>query len=371
MTGYRRIDYEKAKTFAKKVFEDFGIGEKDSGTIADVLLASDLMGIESHGLQRLFMYCTGMKIGRIDPKGRPEIVEETPLSAVMDAHQAFGQIAGTQAMEIAIAKAKKNGIGIVVVNNSTHYGIAGYYSMMAAKEGLLGISMTNTEALVLPTFGKTPMLGTDPIALTMPAKPYPLHIDMATCVVPAGKMEVYNKKGAPVPEGWFLDAEGKVCTNPGEFISIRKNKTDGGLLPLGGAGKEHSGHKGYALAMIVELMTAVLSGGNTSNLVRKTPGEERCCHMMMAIDYSMFGAKEEIEAHMSQYMQSIRDSAKAEGESRIYTHGEMELAGCDLVKRDGVLVNDKTYGELVQIAREHGISEEYLTPVEDAERIGA
>lgn len=360
MTGYRRLDYEKAKLFAEKIFESFGINENDSKTITKVLLRSDLMGIESHGLQRLFMYCTGMRIGRINPQGVPRIVKETPLSAVMDADRAFGQIAGTQAMKLAIRKAKESGIGMVVVNNSTHYGIAGYYSMMAAEEGLLGISMTNTEALVLPTFGKTPMLGTDPIALTMPAKPYPLHIDMSTCVVPAGKMEVYSKKGLSVPAGWFLDENGEICCDPGTFLSIRKNKTDGGLLPLGGAGKEHSGHKGYALAMIVELMTAVLSGGNTSNFVRKVPSEERCCHMMMAIDYTMFGDKDRIEQQMSEYMQAIRDSAKAKGAERIYTHGEAELSNCEAVKEKGVAVNDKTYAELLQIAEEQNVSKEYL-----------
>lgn len=363
MTAYRKLDYNNAVIFAEKIFESFGIREEDSGKIADVLLTSDLMGIESHGLQRLSMYCAGMKMGRIDAAGIPQVVRETPLSAVIDAKNAFGQIAGEKAMKLAIKKAKENGIGMVVVNHSTHYGIAGYYSMMAAKEGLLGISMTNTEALVLPTFGKTPMLGTDPIALTMPADPYPLHIDMSTCVVPAGKMEVYNKKGLPVPDGWFLDANGEVCNNPAEFIAIRKNKTDGGLLPLGGAGKEHSGHKGYALAMIVELMTAVLSGGNTSNFVRRVPKEELCCHMMMAIDYTMFGEKEEIERHLSEYMQQIRDSAKAKGQNRIYTHGEEELSGYEERKKNGIRVNDKTYSELLQVAKEQKVSDEYLVTV--------
>lgn len=363
MTGYRKLDYEKIKIFAQKTIESFGISAEDSETVIKVLLESDLMGIESHGLQRLNMYCTGMNLGRINPKGIPEIVNETPVSAVIDAHEAFGQIAGSLGMNMAIEKAKKTGIGMVVIKNSTHYGIAGYYSMMAAKEGLLGMSMTNTEALVLPTFGKAPMLGTDPIALTMPADPYPLHIDMSTCVVPAGKMEVYDKKNTPVPEGWFLDANGEVATNPAEFIAIRKNKTDGGILPLGGAGKLHSGHKGYALAMIVELMTAVLSGGYTSNLVRKVPEVERCCHMMMAIDYTMFGKKEDIEKQMSDYMQLIRDSAKAKGEDRIYTHGEMELSHRDEKMREGVLVNDKTYAELQQIAIDRGISSEYIVVV--------
>lgn len=363
MVDYRRLDYETIKDFCRLVFEGYGIAPEDSRTIAEVLLASDLMGIESHGLQRLNMYCTSMNIGRINPKGRPRVVRETTLSAVVDADQAFGQIAGVMAMNLAIRKAKQAGMGMVVVNNSTHYGIAGYYSMMAAKQELLGVSMTNTEALVLPTFGKTPMLGTNPIALTMPARPYPLHIDMSTCVVPAGKMEVYNKKQQPVPAGWFLDANGTDCTDPAEFIRIRKNKTDGGLLPLGGSGEAHSGHKGYALGMIVELMTAVLSGGNTSNLVRRVPNEERCCHMMLAIDYSMFGDPEEIQAHMSEYMQLIRDSNKAQGQPRIYTHGERELSDLENKRKNGVFVNEKTYEEILQIAEKMNLSKDYIRVV--------
>lgn len=363
MTGYRKLDYEKIKKFAEQVFTGAGVSAENSAEIVEVLLDSDLMGIESHGLQRLSMYCTSIRNGRVKPAAVPEIVRETPLSAVIDAHEAFGQVAGVMAMRMAMQKAKEHGVGIVVVNDSTHYGVAGYYARMAAKEGLLGISMTNTEALVLPTFGKTPMLGTDPIALAMPAEPYPLSIDMATCVVPAGKMEVYDKKNTPVPAGWFLDEDGNTCTDPSKFIAIRKNKTDGGLLPLGGEGKEHSGHKGYALGMIVELMTAILSGGYTSNNVRRVPNVERCCHMMMAIDYGMFRDKAEAEQQLSEYMQLVRDSNKASGCDRIYTHGEQELARREEIRRTGLLVNDKTFSELQQIAEEYHISTELLEVV--------
>lgn len=363
MDGYRRLDYEKVKAFAAKVFESYGVSRKDSETTADILLESDLMGVESHGLQRLHMYCTGIEIGRVNPAGIPKVKKETLVSAVIDADCAFGQVAGTMAMEMAMKKAKKQGIGMVVVNNSTHYGIAGHYAMMAAKEKLLGISMTNTEALVLPTFGKKPMLGTNPIALAMPANPYPLYIDMATCVVPAGKMEVYDKKGLPVPAGWFLDENGEDCMIPGTFLSIRKNKTDGGLLPLGGAGKEHSGHKGYALAMMVELLTAVLSGGNTSDKVRRVPEEEGCCHMMLAIDYSIFGDRAVIERQLGEYMENIRKSARAKGEDRIYTHGEAELESREEKKRGGILVNDRTWAELIRISSERKVGKEYLEVV--------
>lgn len=358
MDTYRYLSFEKMNDFCLEVFQKLGMSREDSQTITDVLLESDLMGIESHGLQRLIMYYNGIQVGRINPKAKIKVTRETPVSALIDGDDGFGHVAGKKAMQMAIDKAKKSGIGLVLVNNSTHYGIAGYYSMMAAKQGVLGISMTNTEALVVPTFGKTPMLGTNPIAVTMPAKPLPLHIDMATSVVPAGKMEVYNKKGLSVPEGWIVNSDGKVTTDPGEFIEIRKNKTDGGLLPLGGEGEHHSGHKGYALGMIVELMTAILSGGHTSNYVRAIPTVEKCCHMFMAINYEIFGDKEEIEKGMAAYMEELRSSHKAEGHDRIFTHGERELLNHENIRKNGLKVNQKTYEELISVCRKLELSEE-------------
>ena len=361
MANYHYLNYEKVFEFCKSYFMSIGVSEEGSATIADVLTTSDLMGIESHGLQRMIMYHGGVKSGRIKPTAQPVVERETPVSAVINANDGFGHIVGKMAMQMAIDKAKKSGIGMVVVNNSTHYGIAGYYSMMAAKQGVLGFSMTNTEALVVPTFGKTPMIGTNPIAVTTPASPYPLHIDMATSTVPAGKIEVYNKLGKPCPEGWILNANGEVTTNPQEFIDIRANKSDGGLLPLGGAGELHSGHKGYALGVLVELMTAILSGGNTSYYVRRKRTIEKCCHWFMAVDYSMFGDKDEIEAHMSRFMQELRDSNKAAGHDRIFTHGERELSNFENVKNNGLKASDKTYDELQLIAKEANLDASLLS----------
>lgn len=357
MGEYRYLNFEKMNDFCLEVFQNLGMSKKDSQTITDVLLESDLMGIESHGLQRLIMYYNGIQVGRINPKAQVKVVKETPVSALIDGDDGFGHVAGKMAMQMAIDKAKEIGIGLVLVKNSTHYGIAGYYSMMAAKQGVLGMSMTNTEALVVPTFGKTPMVGTNPIAVTMPASPLPLHVDMATSVVPAGKMEVYNKKGLPVPEGWIVNSDGKVTTDSGEFIQIRKNKTDGGLLPLGGEGELHSGHKGYALGVIVELMTAILSGGHTSNHVRAVPTIEKCCHMFLAINYEIFGSKEDIEKGMSTYMEELRNSNKAEGHDRIFTHGERELLNHENIRKNGLKVNQKTYEELVSICHKIGADE--------------
>jgi LDH2 family malate/lactate/ureidoglycolate dehydrogenase len=361
MSEYYYFNYQKIVSLCKKVFGKNGYSAEDAAIITDVLLESDLMGIESHGLQRLELYCSGIDMGRIFPAAKLEIVKETPVSAVVDAHESIGHLAGVFSMKLAIKKAKESGMAIVTVRNSTHYGIAGYYSMMAAKENLLGISLTNSEALVPPTFGKRPMMGTNPISAAMPASPYPFYLDMATSVVPAGKLEIYHKKNKPIPEGYVLDADGKPTTNAQVFIDIRKNKTDGGLLPLGGSGELYGGHKGYGLSLLVELLTGILSCGITSNYVRIEKPAEKCCHFFMAVDYGIFGEKDAIEAHMSGYMQEIRDSAKAFGQEHIYTHGERELKRRQSIVERGIAANEKTYQELRDICIKFGLDQkEYL-----------
>ena len=359
--GYRRFDYEKLKELAVRVFETYGYEKADAETIADVLLKADLMGIESHGVQRLTLYPFGISIGRIKVDAKPEVVHETPLSAVIDAHDGMGQIAGVKAMKMAIEKAKTHGMGFTVVRNSNHYGIAGYYSLMAAEEGLVGMSMTNTQALVVPTYGQKPLLGTNPIAFTVPAKPYPFHLDMSTSVVTAGKMEVYAKNKKPCPEGWLVDENGAVNTDAGVFVANRGTGR-GGLLPVGGAGELHSGHKGYGMSMLVEIMTGIFAGGVTSSGVRVVPEKELCCHMFWAMDPAMFNEdKEQIFAQLSSFLQMLRDSDKAEGHDRIYTHGEKEFCNMEKVRENGVAVNDATYEEIVKLCDKVGIcSADYL-----------
>lgn len=355
MGEYRRIEYNGLFKLAQAAFEKIGYCAEDAKTITDVLLMSDLMGIESHGVQRLSMYMTGMDIGRINKNAQIKVVKETPLSAVLDGDDGMGQIVGKMAMEMAIKKAKTSGMGVVLVRNSAHYGIAGYYSDMAAAQGLLGMSLTNTEALVVPTFGRTPMMGTNPIAVSMPANPTIFHLDMATSVVPAGKLEVYDKIQKPTPEGWIVSEQGATTTDAHEFIMIRKNKTDGGLLPLGGYGELHSGHKGYGMSLLVELMTGIMAGGFSSPMVRKDPKVEKCCHMFAALDYGMFDEREAVEKRFSQYLQDIRDSHKADGQDRIYIHGEKEFESKDRVLKEGVLMSNATYDEVTGICTKLGI----------------
>ena len=209
MTPYITYSYENLKKFCCDAFERFGFTEDECKIITDVLLLSDLYGIESHGMQRLVRYHKGIEKGMIKLDAKPEIVFETPVSAVIDAHDAMGQVVAHRGMELAIEKAKKSGIAIVSIKNSNHFGIAGYYAKMACDEGLLGMAMTNSEAIMVPTFGRKAMLGSNPIAISMPAEPYPFFFDASTTVVTRGKLEIYNKLSKPLPEGWALDENGK------------------------------------------------------------------------------------------------------------------------------------------------------------------
>ncbi len=361
MTEHRRYRYEPVRRMTEEVFRRFGYTDEESWIIADVLLTSDLMGIESHGVQRLVLYPYGISIGRIKLKAPLTVVKETPLSVVMDAGAGMGQIAAYRAMTAAIEKAKKTGYGMALVRNSNHYGIAGYYSMMAAKQGLLGMSMTNTQALVVPTFGRQPLLGTNPIAVTMPASPTFFHLDMSTSVVTAGKMEVYAKNGEPLPPGWAVDENGNVNTSAQGFVKNRGTGR-GGLLPLGGAGEKMSGHKGYGLSVLVELMTGILSGGVTSNFVRAKNDVEDCCHVFTAVDYGMLtDDKAALEKRFSEYLETLRASQRQDGQMRIYTHGEKEAEHMARALREGIPIGEATLAEIRRVCRERGMNaDEYL-----------
>jgi L-2-hydroxycarboxylate dehydrogenase (NAD+) len=228
-------------------------------------LLSDLYGIESHGMQRLVRYHKGIEKGMIKIDAEPEVVFETPVSAVIDGHDGMGQLIGYKAMNIAINKAKENGVGIVSVRNSNHYGIAGYYAKLACDEGLIGLSFTNSEAIMVPTFGRLAMLGSNPIACAMPADPYDFFFDASTTVVTRGKLEMYNKMKKPLPEGWALDKNGHDSVDAPDVLANIIAKNGGGIMPLGGSGELTGSHKGYGFGMICEIFTSILSLGMTSN----------------------------------------------------------------------------------------------------------
>ena len=347
---YSYLDYGELYVFCCKVFERKGFSAGEAAAIADIVLAADLNGIESHGVQRMVRYDYEMDSGLVHIAAKPETVYDTPVSAVIDAHNGMGQLAAKRAMELAITKAKCIGCGFVAVRNCNHYGIAGYYAEMAAKEDLIGICMTNTEAIMVPTYGKQPMLGTNPIALSMPADPVMFSFDCATTMVPRGKFEVYAKRGEPVPEGWGVDENGCDSTETQRILNNIIAKNGGGILPLGGSSELMGGHKGYGLGLICELFTGIFSGGLTSDKVNRGIGDGTgICHCFIAIDYGIFGDKASIRSEFSDYLARIRASEKAEGRDRIYTHGEKETEMRIRRRKNGIPVNDRTLDELKRI----------------------
>ena len=347
--GYVNWSYEELNRFCQDVFESFGFTKEEIGIITDVLITADLYGFESHGMQRMVRYHKGIEKGTIHPKEQPEIVFETPVSAVVDGHNGMGQLISLFAMNKAIEKAKKTGIGIVSVRNSNHFGIAGYYTKMACDQGLLGMSCTNSEAIMVPTFGKQAMLGSNPIAVSMPAEPYPFFFDCSTTVVTRGKLEMYNKSGTPLPDGWALDKNGHASNDAPDVLANIVSKGGGGIMPLGGCEEVSGSHKGYGYGMICELFSSILSLGVTSDQCCTFSDKTGICHGFMAIDPAIFGDPEKIKQHFSDYLEAVRESPKADGKDRIYTHGEKEILAEKDRRENGIPVNDNTMVELANL----------------------
>lgn len=360
MAERMRYAYETLKTFCTDAFLKFGFTAEESRIIVDVLLTSDLYGIESHGMQRLVRYHKGIEKGLIKVGAKPEIIFETPVSAVIDGHDGMGQLLGYKAMNLTIEKAKRSGMAIVTVRNSNHYGIAGYYAKMACKEGLIGLAMTNSEAIMVPTFGRKAMLGSNPIAIAMPAEPYDFFFDASTTVVTRGKLEVYNKMEKPLPEGWALNKEGNASTDAADVLSNIGAHLGGGIMPLGGSTEQSGSHKGYGYGMLCEIFTSILSLGLTSNHTY-IAGKCGVCHGFIAIDPAVFGDTKEICGHLSAFLRELRESPKAEGQTRIYTHGEKEALAMKDRMENGIYVNRKTVAEMVDLCNYLGMDvEKYL-----------
>ena len=368
-TKYLHYSYEQLNKFCMDAFTKFGFKEDEARIITDVLLLSDLYGIESHGMQRLVRYHKGIEKGMIKVDAKPEVVFETPVSAVVDAHDGMGQLAGHFGMSLAIEKARKVGMAVVTVRNSNHYGIAGYYAKMACDQGLIGMSMTNSEAIMVPTFARKAMIGSNPIAVSMPADPYPFFFDASTTVVTRGKLELYNKMEKPLPEGWALDKNGHASTDAKDVLTNIVAKNGGGIMPLGGNTELLGSHKGYGYGMLCEIMCSMFSQGTPSSRVN-VGGKSGTCHGFMVIDPKVFGDPEAIKAHFSAFLQELRDTPKADGQTRIYTHGEKEAFAYKDRLENGIDVNQKTVVEMCDLATYLGMDyKAYLGDVDNTDKV--
>ena len=340
------VPFDIMERFAVDVFKGVGVPEADARVCADVILAADRRGIDSHGVGRLkSIYYDRIVKDRVQqPVTRFEVVSDRGATAVVDGHLGMGMVVAKRCMEMAIAKARSHGLGMVVARNSTHFGIAAYYSMMACDAGMIGITGTNARPSIAPTFGVENMLGTNPLVFGFPTdEPFPFVNDYATSIIQRGKIEQYAREGKACPPGLVVNDQGGTMTDSSEILDALV-KSRAALTPLGGIGEETAGYKGYGFATVVEVLSAALQQGAFMKMLlgldeqgRKIP--YRIGHFFIAIDISFFTPLEAFQKTAGDILRQLRASKKAPGAERIYTCGEKEHLAWLERKDKGVPLN--------------------------------
>jgi len=355
------VPLNRLTDFTVDVLLKMGVPRADAEIVADVLLSADLCGVRSHGLAHLKMYYERMKTGLQLPVTRWAIIHETPTTAVIDGGNGMGMVAAYHAMKIAIEKARQNGLGAVAVRNSSHYGIAGYYSRMATTEGMVGMSFTNAHPSIAPTFGVEPALGTNPIAFSAPTdEEFPFAFDAATSIAPRGKIEIAGRTGRPIPAGWVIKRDGLLATDSSHLIE-EMNKGEAALLPLGGKGELMGGHKGYGLATMVEILSAAFQDGaflselHDSDRAGK-PHPSRVGHFFLAINIESFLPLDRFRKTAGSIMRELRTYKKAPAEERIYTAGEKAHENAVRFMQEGVKVGPNLQKALSALRSELNIT---------------
>jgi len=331
--------YQQLHQFALHVFKTMGCSEADAVLATNVLLSADLRGIDSHGIARLVGYVRLWEVGRINPTPNIHIVHETPSTAVVDGDKGLGLVVAPRAMQIAMDKAKLVGTGWVSVKNSNHFGIAGYHAMMALSQDMIGMAMTNASALVAPTYSAEKLLGTNPIAVAVPAgKEAPFVADFATTTAANGKLEIAQRNNEAIPKGWAQDAQGNATTDAAIL------KKGGALLPLGSE-KEQGSHKGYALGSIVDIFSGVLSGASFGpwappfpayvNMPEDMPGEG-LGHFVGAMRIDAFRPAQDFKDNMDKWLNRFRTATPIEGKDQVYVAGDLERIMETARRKDGI-----------------------------------
>jgi LDH2 family malate/lactate/ureidoglycolate dehydrogenase len=323
----KTFQYEQLYAFTNAVFAGMGCSIEHAEIATKVLLSADLRGIDSHGVARLSGYVRLWQAGRINSKPAIKIIHETPSTAVVDGDQGLGLVVAPFAMEIAMQKAAAVGTGWVAVQNSNHFGIAGYHAMMALENEMIGMAMTNASALVAPTFSVEKMLGTNPIAVAIPAQEQPPFVaDFATTTAANGKLEILQRKGQDAPIGWVQDHNGNASADANIL------KKEGSLLPLG-SDREHGSHKGYALGSIVDIFSAVLSGAAYGPWVPPFPAYipmpenmpgKGLGHFLGAMRVDAFRPADEFKSHMDHWINRFRNAQPIQGKEKVLIPGDPE-----------------------------------------------
>ena len=331
--------YQQLYQFSLSVFKKMGCSNEDATLATSVLLSADLRGIDSHGIARLVGYVRLWEVGRINPTPNIHIVHETPSTAVVDGDKGLGLVVAPRAMQIAMDKAKLVGTGWVSVKNSNHFGIAGYHAMMALSQDMIGMAMTNASALVAPTYSAEKLLGTNPIAVAVPAgKEAPFIADFATTTAANGKLEIAQRNNEAIPKGWAQDAQGNATTDAAIL------KKGGALLPLGSE-KEQGSHKGYALGSIVDIFSGVLSGASFGpwappfpayvNMPEDMPGEG-LGHFVGAMRIDAFRPAQDFKDNMDKWLNRFRTATPIEGKDQVYVAGDLERIMETARRKEGI-----------------------------------
>jgi len=341
------------RNFTENVFLAMGCSKEHAVLAADVLLLSDLRGIDSHGVARLTGYVRLWQKQRINPTPDIKIVHETPTTATIDGDAGLGLVVAPFAMKVAIQKAEQYGSGWISIRNSNHFGIAGYHALMAVQKDMIGFAMTNASPLVAPTFSNERMLGTNPMCYAFPAGKYPpVIVDMATSAAANGKLEIAQRAGKPVPEGWIQDSTGGYTTDPHAL------KNGGSLLPLG-SDREHGSHKGFGLSATVDILSAVLSGANYGPWVPPfvsfleppaDPVGTGIGHFLGAMRVDGFRPVDEFKAHMDNWVMRFKNASPTNPDQKVIIPGEPEFEAEIDRRKNGIPIVDAVVKDLNEVA---------------------
>ena len=363
------VSWDLMNSFLIDAFKGYGVPEADAKICADVLLESDRRGIESHGCNRFKpIYIDRIVNGTLLPETKMDIVKDTPTTVVMDANNGMGMVASYHMMEMLIEKAAKYGMAGGAVYNSTHYGIAGYWTTMAEKAGMIGITGTNARPSVAPTWGVEPMMGTNTLTFTMPTdEEFPFNFDCATSTIQNGKIEFYARSGKPTPEGLVVTKDGGTMSDSAQILKEMR-AGNCALLSLGGLGEATGGYKGYGFTTIVEILSAALAGGPfMKDLSGKAADGSnqmyRLGHFFFVINPEFFMGLDTFKKTAGGICRGLRDSEKAPGAERIYTAGEKEWLAWQERKDKGVPVGETIQKEIIEIRDKLNLP--YHFPFED------